>query len=143
VPTIEAVIAIDAPAHRVFQILCDVERWPQWTATMQSIRRLDSGIFKVGSQARVVQPKIKPAIWTVIEMDLDRNFTWVTKAAGLRMEAGHRIESQPSGCRVTLTYRSSGLFSPIVGLLYGKLIAGYLNTEAQSLKKRSEAPNPA
>jgi hypothetical protein len=32
---------------------------------------------------------------------------------------------------------------PIVGLLYGKLIAGYLNTEAQGLKKRSEASNPA
>ena len=135
----EAVIEINAPAQRAFQVLCDVERWPEWTATMQSIQRLDAGSFKVGSQARVLQPKLKPAVWTVTEMDRDRNFTWVTEAVGLRMEAGHVIDAQAAaGCRVTLTYRSSGFLSPLVGLLYGKLIAGYLNTEALGLKKRSE-----
>jgi uncharacterized membrane protein len=139
VDPIEAVIEVNAPAQRVFAILCDVERWPEWTATMQSIQRLDAGIFKVGSQARVVQPKIKPTVWTVTDLQLDRNFSWITKTAGLRMEAGHVIEAQTFGCRVTLTYRSSGFFSPLVGLLYGKLIAGYLHTEAQGLKKRSEA----
>jgi hypothetical protein len=32
----------------------------------------------------------------------------------------------------------SGLLSPLVGLLYGGLIAEYVNTEAQGLKKHSE-----
>jgi uncharacterized membrane protein len=135
----QAVIHINAPPQRVFQILCDVERWPQWTATTQSIQRLDVGDFKVGSQARVVQPKIKPALWTVTAMQLDRNFTWATASTGVRMEAGHMIAPESSGCRVTLTYRIAGALSPLVGFLYGKLIADYLNTEAQGLKKRSEA----
>jgi uncharacterized membrane protein len=136
--TVNAVVSIDAPAQRVFQILCDIERWPEWTSSMQSVQRLDSGPFTVASQARVVQPKLRPSVWQVSAMDEARNFTWVSRAPGVRMEAGHAVEAAGAGCRVTLSFTLSGLLSPIVGLLYGGLITEYVNTEAQGLKKHSE-----
>ena len=72
-------------------------------------------------------------------MDENRNFNWATVAPGLRMEAGHAVESVTDGCRVTLTFALSGLLAPIVNWMYGRLIAEYVNTEAQGLKRRCEA----
>jgi uncharacterized membrane protein len=137
--TVNVMVNIDAPAHRVFQTLCDVEKWPEWTPTMQSVQRMDGGPFAVGSQARVVQPKLRPAVWQVSAMDADANFTWVSKLPGLRMEAGHAVETAGAGCRVSLTFAMSGAFSPIAGMMYGRLIAEYVHAEAQALKKRCES----
>lgn len=136
--SITVTVNIAAPEHRIFQTLCDVERWPEWTATMRSVKRLDQGPFRVGSRASVVQPKLRPSIWQVSSMDQDRNFNWVSEAPGLRLEAGHSVEPAGAGCRVTLTFALSGLLSLIVGLMYGRLIAEYVNTEAQGLKRRCE-----
>ena len=137
--SVNIIVEIAAPAQRVFQTLCDVERWPEWTPTMRAVQRLDHGAFKVGSRTRVDQPKLRPSIWQVSSMDEDRNFNWVTTAPGLRMEAGHAVESVADGCRVTLTFALSGLLAPIVNWMYGRLIAEYVNTEAQGLKRRCEA----
>jgi uncharacterized membrane protein len=131
-------VDIAAPAQRIFQTLCDVERWPEWTATMKSVQRLDHGPFKTGSRARVVQPKLRPSIWQVSSMDEDRNFNWASATPGLRMEAGHTVETAGEGCRVTLTFALFGLLSPLAGLMYGGLIAEYVNTEARGLKRRCE-----
>ena len=105
---------------------------------MQIVQRLDSGPFKVGSRARVVQPKLRPSVWQVTDLDADRHCTWVTRPAVLSMQAGHAVEPVDAGCKLTLSFHMAGLLSPIVGRLYRPLITEYLNTEAWGLKKRSE-----
>jgi uncharacterized membrane protein len=131
-------VDIEAPPRRVFEILQDVERWPEWTSTMTSVQRLDRGPFAVGSRARVSQPKLRPAVWQVTELVSGRNFTWITTAPGLRMTAGHLIERQGSGSRVELSFELSGLISPIASRLYGALIERYVATESLGLKQRCE-----
>jgi uncharacterized membrane protein len=132
-------VNIEAPPQRVFAVLQDVERWPEWTSTMTSVQRLDQGPFAIGGSARVRQPKLRPAVWRVTELQHGRSFTWVTSAPGLRMKAEHQIEPRGGGSRVELTFELSGLFSPIFSRLYGGLIERYMATEAQGLKQRSEA----
>jgi len=132
-------VDIDAPPEKVFAVLCDVERWPEWTPTMTSVRRLDSGPFAIGSSAQVRQPQLRTAVWRVTELQDRRNFTWTTHTPGLRMTAGHLIEPQGAGSRVELTLELSGLIAPVVSRLFGGRIERYIATESQGLKKRSES----
>jgi uncharacterized membrane protein len=135
-------VDIDAPPEKVFAVLCDLEHWPEWTPTMSDVRRLDKGPLAVGSSAQVRQPKLRPAVWRVTEFEDNRNFTWTTRSAGLRMKAGHLVEPFGSGSRVALSFEMSGLIAPLVARLYGNLIEQYVATESQGLKKRSEAQTP-
>jgi uncharacterized membrane protein len=134
--SVSVTVNIDAPPEKVFAVLCDVERWPEWTSTMTSVQRVESGPFAVGSTARVRQPKLRPAVWRVTELEDGRNFTWTTRSPGLRMSAGHLIESQGTGSRVTLSFELSGFAAPAISWLYGSLIERYITTESQGLKKR-------
>ncbi|HEY0801774.1 MAG TPA: SRPBCC family protein [Steroidobacteraceae bacterium] len=136
---INVAVDIDAPPEKVFAVLCDVEHWPDWTPTMTSVQRLDKGPFAVGSSAQVRQPKVRPSVWQVTELEDKRNFTWVTRSAGLRMKAGHLVERQGTGSRVALSFEMSGLIAPLVSRLYGDLIEEYVTTESKGLKKRSES----
>jgi uncharacterized membrane protein len=136
--TLKAVY-IDARPEKVFAVLCDVERWPEWTPTMTNVQRLDGGPFAIGSRAQVRQPKLRSAVWRVTELQDGRNFTWTTHSPGLRMTAGHLIEPKGAGSHVELTFELSGWIAPVVSRLYGGLIDRYVTTESQALKKRSES----
>lgn len=140
--TLKTVI-IEAPPEKVFAVLCDVERWPQWSSTMLSVRRLQSGPFAVGSSAEVRQPKLRAAVWQVTELEVNRNFTWTTRSPGLRMQAGHLVETHGTGSRVALSFEMSGLMAPLAWRLYGALIDEYVLTESLGLKQRCETAGAA
>ena len=104
--TVIVTVSIDAPPEKVFAVLCDVERWPEWTSTMTGVERLESGPFAVGSSARVRQPRLRPAVWQVTEFENQRNFTWAARSPGLCMTAGHWIEPEGEGSRRDAVFRT-------------------------------------
>jgi hypothetical protein len=131
------VVDIQAPPDRVLAVLCDVARWPEWTATTTSVRRIDDGPLAAGSRARVRQPKLRPAVWQVTELD-DKGFTWVTRSPGMQIRAGHLVEANGAGSRVTLSLAFSGFFAPLAVRVYRNLTQRYLAIEAEGLRKRCE-----
>lgn len=132
-------VEIDAPPARVWTIMCDVERWPEWTASMTSIERLDPGPLAVGSRARVRQPKLLPAVFVVTRLAPDAGFAWVTRSAGVGATGEHWIVPSGSGSRVTLSVEFSGALAWLVARLAGGLTRRYLDIEAAGLKRASEA----
>jgi hypothetical protein len=131
-------VDIEAPPQQVWDVMIDVERWHEWTRSITTIKRLDSGPFVVGSRARVLQPKLRPAIWIVTQLENGRSFTWEAPMPGLRIIGYHGVEMIEHGSRVTLSVRLEGPIGGLVGWLYRKVNAEYLGLEAGGLKRRSE-----
>ena len=132
------VVQIAAPPDRVWPVMIDVEHWSDWTKSVTSIKRLDSGPFATGSRARVLQPKLLPAVWTVTELEAGRTFTWESRMPGLRVLGIHSVQAIEQGSRVTLSIEFRGLWAGIAGRVFRKLNEEYLNMEAAGLKRRCE-----
>ena len=131
-------IEINASRDRVWTVMSDVERWPEWTASVTSVERLDEGPLRIGSRAQVRQPKLPPGRFEVTALEDRRGFDWETRSPGLRGIGRHWIEPTSSGCRVSLGVEFRGLLSPVIGRLYGGLTQRYIEMEAAGLKRRSE-----
>ncbi len=133
-------IDIAAPQQRVWEVLSDVERWPDWTDTVRWVRRLDDGPLRTGSQAKISQPKVPTVDYVVTELDPGTSFTWVSGGVAALTTGRHVLEPLPGGgTRVTLTIRQDGWLGSLVGRFYRGLTERYLAAEAAGLKIRSES----
>lgn len=136
--TATAVIA--APPERVWPILADVLRWPEWLPTVSAVASLDTTPFAVGARYKITQPKLRPAIWTVVNLEANKSFIWESRAPGLRTLANHSLLATPGGeTELALQIDFSGPMSFVAGALGGRLTKEYLATEAASIKQRAEA----
>jgi uncharacterized membrane protein len=132
-------IDIAAPAERVWDVLLDVESWPQWTPSMTSVKRLDPGLLRVGSRARIKQPGLPVLVWQVTDVDEGARFTWVTRSPGLSTTATHEVSEAPGGSRLTLTVTWSGPLAAVATALASKRTRRSLAQEAGGAKTRSES----
>lgn len=131
-------IDIEAPAADVWRVMADVVRWPEWTASIAAVELLNAAALRVGAQARIRQPKLPAAVWTVTALEPDVYFEWRAVTPGLVTTAGHRLEPHDAGTRATLTLEWRGPLAPLIRLLYGKLSRRYVDMEAEGLKRRAE-----
>ncbi|WP_194922127.1 SRPBCC family protein [Catenulispora rubra] len=135
----QTTIDIDATPATVWRTLTDVESWPEWSASMTTVERLQQGDLAVGSSARVTQPKLKAAIYTVTECEPGKSFVWEMKATGVKVRAIHRVEDKGEGhARMVLGIEQSGALSGLIAMFYGKLTRQYVVMEAEGLKKAAE-----
>jgi uncharacterized membrane protein len=137
----EQSIDVAAPAAQVFDVYRDVAHWPDWTESVTSVERLDgSDPLRVGSRAKVRQPKLPAATWQVTELVPGRSFTWVATGPGVRTTAGHVVE--PTGevsCRVTAWLEQAGALGGLMGRLTKGITDRYIAMELRGLKSHCEA----
>jgi uncharacterized membrane protein len=134
----ERSVEIAVPAEQAYAVYADVERWPEWTASVESVERLDEGPLRVGSSAKVKQPRLPGQEWVVTAVDEGRSFAWETRGIGIVSLGIHEVEPTPSGCRATAIVEMTGWMAPVAGRAARGLIDSYLELETDGLKRRCE-----
>lgn len=134
--TFEVITSIAAPVDRVWAVLADVDRWPQWAPTVTEVRALGAPGLRVGAEYRLVQPKIEPAVWRVAALEEGRSFSWVSTVPGVKTLAYHLVEPAEGGTRLTLRIEMSGGMAWLGGLVAGRVIRSYMEQEAAALAAR-------
>ena len=123
----------------VWERISNVVAWPVWLPTVSSVTPLDANSLQLGARFRVTQPKLRPAIWRVTDLQPGRAFVWQSGAPGLAMEATHVVRpTGPTDCELTLEFRFSGLIAPLVALFAGAITQRYIETEAATCKTLAE-----
>ena len=135
----EKSIDIDAPQQRVWDVLSDLEAWPQRIETVDTVELLTPAPIGPGSRVQLKQPKLPEGVWEITTWDAPAYFEWTQKMTGTTTVAGHRVESLGDGrSRLTLTLDMRGLLFAIVGRFYKDLTNRYMTLEAEGMKSAAE-----
>lgn len=131
-------IHIDAAPHIVWGVTIDVERWPEWTPSVTSVKRLDSKPFALGSRARIEQPMQAEAEWTVTEYSDGRSFSWESRRPGMYIVGAHEVWPEGTGTKSVLRVDMRGLFVLLLWPVLRVVVAKSLKDENRGLKARCE-----
>ncbi len=139
----ETSISVNTTPERAWEVMKDVERWPEWTPSMSKVELLQPGEVQVSAKVRITQPKFPSAVWTVTKVEPNRYLEWRSTSPILTSTGEHRVDPEGEGCRLTLAIDQTGLLVPVLKLFYEKTILEYLDMEAKGFKARAESGVPS
>jgi hypothetical protein len=130
-----------ADPARLWAVLSDVEKWPEWIEVYEEVRRAESGDLKLGDTAHVKQKGLAGGEWTVTELEEGRRFAWESRQPGVRLVGRHVVDATPDGgTRLTLGLEMTGWASGLVGLLLGRKSRAYVDLELERLAAVAAQP---
>ena len=136
----EQSIDIDARQQRVWDVLSNLEAWPQRVETVDILELLTPAPVGEGSRVRLKQPKLPEGTWEITVWDAPSYFEFRQKSGGVANVAGHRVEALDEGrSRLTLTLDMRGPLVPVVAPFYKGLTNRYMTIEAQGMKRAAES----
>jgi uncharacterized protein YndB with AHSA1/START domain len=144
---ISASVEIDAPPDRVWAVVGDVGRMPEWSPELRRLRGLGTPV-RVGSRMLGLNRRgwvVWPTTSTVTRLEPGRAVAWRTRESG----ATWTYELEPSGAGTTLTGRrdlpaytlGTSVLAPVIGGAQGhdhELAAG-IATTLDRIKQAVEA----
>ena len=130
-----------ADAARLWGVVSDVERWPEWIDVYEEARRAEPGLLRVGSSTHIKQRGLAAGSWTVTELDEGRMFAWESKQPGVRIVGQHLVTPESDGgSRLTLRLEITGPLSGVVSALYGRKSRAYVDLECARLTEVAAKP---
>jgi uncharacterized membrane protein len=132
-------VEIEAPASVVWDVFIDVERWPDWTASVDALTALDGPDIRIGNRFEIKQPRLPKVVWEVTDLTPGSSWTWRQRSLGATTLATHVVTAQgPNRTLVEQRIDQRGPLGIIMGGLMRRLTRRYLGIEAEGLKARSE-----
>ncbi|MBL0919929.1 MAG: SRPBCC family protein [Hydrogenophaga sp.] len=134
-----ASVRIAAKPDRIWPVIADVTRWPDWLPTMTAVEHLDEAALRMGHRYRLLQPGFRPTLWSVVELEPQKAFAWEARWPGARALARHAVRPVTAeSSEVLLQVVFSGPLGLLAGALAGRRIRRYLALEVASLKQKME-----
>jgi hypothetical protein len=97
-PTVVRTVA--APASAAWDVLTDLEAWPQWGPSVQRAELAEAGPLTLGSDGRVWTPIGVALPFTITEFDRGRLWAW--RVAGVPATR-HGVDPAAGGCRIWMS----------------------------------------
>jgi hypothetical protein len=105
---------IEASAPEVFDLLADVEEWPEWTSAITSASRSGTGDLSHGDTITFT-PNFHlalPLSTTVREVTKPNRISWGVRIPGFNLEHRFEISKKGQGCEVRQVEFAEGLLAP-------------------------------
>ena len=131
---------VPATPGQVWETLSDLESWPAWIPTVQSLRAEEAGRPRgVGATYLLKQPRLPTARWVITEWRHGEGFTWHSDTPGARTVGTHEVAPAPgSGTQIDLAIGWTGPMARLARLVYGGLARRYVEAEAKALAERTQ-----
>jgi len=141
-PQIDARIDIDACIERVWQVLTDFERYPDWNPfTVRVDARLEIGA-PVRMRVNLIRSFVQPQTEYITTHDEGRRVCWSMKGLPSWLIGATRcqwLEPLSGGrTRYASTDRITGILAPIVLIFFGGPMQDGFERAARALKRRAE-----
>ncbi len=123
-----------AEPSRLWAVLSDVERWPEWIEVYEEVTRTATGPLTLGERVHVKQKGLAAGDWTVTELEEGRVFAWESRQPGVRIVGRHVVEAEATGgSRLVLQLEMTGWLSGVMGVLLGRKSRSYVDLECARL----------
>ena len=138
--TVEHTVEIDRPIDEVFAYLTDLERLPEWQASVSEVQV--DGPVEPGSRFRDVREfmgRRAASTLEVTELEPPRRFSLRVAEGPIRYEIDHRLEER--GQRTSVTFSGRGDTARVPRLMRGmveRAVRRQLASDAESLKQALE-----
>jgi carbon monoxide dehydrogenase subunit G len=130
---VTASAVVPAPAERVFELLCDTQRYPEWVTGTNAVTRTDGPAVE-GSTYDEVNPILGPwkasTHWTVVEHTPPRRSVHTTADIPLssRFDVVMEVASEDAVSEVTMTLRGEPAYGPI-GAVFARVMQGQVERD--------------
>jgi carbon monoxide dehydrogenase subunit G len=130
---VTASAVVPAPAERVFELLSDTARYPEWVTGTSAVTRTD-GPAREGSTYDEVNPILGPwkasTSWRVVEHQPPRRTRHTTGDIPLssHFEVVMEVASEDDVSEVTITLRGEPSLGPI-GALFARFMQGQVDRD--------------
>jgi hypothetical protein len=135
---IENNVFINASETHVWDVTTDVEKWPEWTPTIDSVKRMDKGSFGKGSKVLLKQPMQPEAEWTVTRFEAGQLFAWETYRRGMHITAYHELTPNGGGTENKLVVEMKGALVILLWPIFKLAVSKALADENNGLKIKCE-----
>jgi hypothetical protein len=116
---------LDASVSDVFDVLTNVERWPEWSNQIRSASRSGSGSISPGETLQFTPDLALPIPLrsTIRDVREPEKLSWGVAVPGFTIEHSFELQSNGSTCKLHQTETATGLLAPVGLPLKGTLRA--------------------
>lgn len=133
----ETSVHVHASPEQVWQVIADVERYPERTASITRVEPVKTP-FGPGAIYRLDVKGTRRADWTVTDVVEGSRFAWRTSIQGVPAVAAHEVTPAGDGSTLTLSVEYSGLLAMLLRPLIGRTTRNNLALESAGMKRAAE-----
>ena len=142
--SVQSVIAINAPLARVWSVLVDLEHYSEWNTFVPSMQ----SSFQVGSlltmRVRLRKWLYVKSVETITAIEPRHLLAWKTRSPdwlnqGERFQVITELDAETT--RYWTREAFTGIFAPVIKILFGRDLQRGFDAVAQNLKMRAESNN--